>query len=223
MREILDPTTRPVVVYRGLHPVDRLTRPAAAAELPDSFSADYLSEFRRWRPVEPIRRIVDELAAELDSRTIGVHVRRGDATNNHFRQSSDAAFFARMDELLRREPGTAFFLATDSADTDARFRDRYGSVLRTNPAKRFVPSVIDHPKENQRDAVVDLFTLARTQRVLGTCYSSFSKAAADLGGASLEVVLAHPRRYRARGKLAQIRRGLLARRRSIARRLATSR
>jgi hypothetical protein len=223
MREILDATARRVVVYRGPHPVDQLTRPAGPLELPDSFGADYLVELRSWCPVEPIRRVVDELAAEFNDRTVGVHARRGDAVasprmGHHFRQSSDAAFFTRMDRFLRDDPGTTFFLATDSADTEAQFRERYGPVLRTNRAKRFVPSVPKQPKENQRDAVIDLFTLARTRHILGTCYSSFSRAAADLGDVPLEVVLANPFRYRVRWRLAHGRRQLRAQARSIMRR-----
>jgi hypothetical protein len=227
MGEILDRTATPLVTYHGVHALDGLVG-SAAAQLPDSFAADYLVELRSWRPIAPLRRVVDELAATFDSRTVGVHARRGDAVihprmGRYFRQSSDAEFFARMDRLLRDDPGTTFFLATDSAETDARFRERYGSVVRTNRAKRFVESVPAQPKENQRDAVVDLFTLARTRHVLGTCYSSFSRAAADLGDLSLEVVLAHPFRYRARGKLAQGRRELRARAQSLARRLRSSR
>lgn len=228
MRDVLDPNARPVIAYRGLFAVDGLVGRDAATQLPMSFPADYLAELRTWRPVAPLRRVVDELAVRFDSRTVGVHARRGDAVIHHrlgryFRQSSDAEFFARMDRLLRDDPGTTFFLATDSAETDARFRERYGSVLRTNRAKRFVDSVPAQPKENQRDAVVDLFTLARTRHVLGTCYSSFSTAAAELGDLPLEVVLAHPFRYRVRGKLLQVRRELRARARSLARRLGSYR
>ena len=227
MGGVLDPTVAPVVAYHGLHALDALVG-TAAAELPGSFTADYLVELRSLRPVESIRRVVDGLAATFDSRTVGVHARRGDAFRHHhmgryFRQSSDAAFFARMDRLLLDDPGTTFFLATDSAETEALFRERYGSMLRTNGAKRFVDSVPLAPKENQRDAVVDLFTLARTRHVLGTCYSSFSRSAAQLGDASFEVVLAHPLRYRVRGKLAQARREVRARAGSIVRYLGARR
>ncbi|MGH9050662.1 MAG: hypothetical protein ACRDY4_13110 [Acidimicrobiia bacterium] len=228
VREVLDANARPMVAYEGVFAVDGLVGPAAATQLPTSFRSDYLAELRMWRPVAPLRRVVDELAAGFDSGTVGVHARRGDAVIHHrlgryFRQSSDAAFFARMDRLLHEDPGSTFFLATDSAETEARFRERYGSVLRTNSEKQFVDSLPSQPKENQRDAVVDLFTLARTGHVLGSCYSSFSRAAADLGDVPLEVVLAHPFRYRVRGKLLQGHRALRARARSLARRLGSGR
>ena len=228
MDQVLDAAARPVVAYRGLQRLDGLVGHAAAAELPRSFADDYLTELRSWRPVEPIQRAVDEVAAGFDSGTVGIHVRRGDALthpniSNQFRLSSDRAFFARMDELLRDDPGTTFFLATDSADTDARFRERYGGALRTNRAKRFVPSVIFGPKENQRDAVVDLFALARTRHLLGTRYSSFSRAAADLGGISREVLIAGAWPNRMRWKLVQILQNARYHGRPILRRLAARR
>jgi len=209
MDEVLDTAARPVVAYRGLQRLDGLVGRVAAIELPGSFLDDYLAELRSWRPVAPLRRVVDELAGGFDGRTVGVHVRRGDAlthprVSSQFRLSSERAFFARMDELLRDDPGTTFFLATDSSETDARFRERYGGALRTNRAKRFVPSVVFQPKENQRDAVIDLFSLARTRHVLGTRYSSFSSAAADLGGISREVVIAGTLRNRVRCKVIQV-------------------
>lgn len=228
MAAVLDATVRPSVAYRGALRLDGLVGPAARAQLPGSFVADYLAELRCWRPVEGIRSVVDDLAAEFDGSTIGVHVRRGDAFDNprlgpQFRRSSDWAFFRRMDELLHDEPRTLFFLATDGAETEDRFRRRYGAALLTNRAKRFVESRFREPKDNQRDAVIDLFALARTRRILGSSYSSFSKTAADLTGVPLEIVVDDSFRTRARGKLSRMRRRLRARARALGRRFAPPR
>ena len=96
---------------------------------------------------------------------------------------------AAMNRERRADPDVAFFLATDCAETEERFRGSYGAALVTNPAKRFVPSVLGQPKDNQYDAVIDLFTLARTQRILGTYFSTFSMVAAVLGGIERENVV----------------------------------
>src|SRR5947209_20457433 len=95
----------------------------------------------------------------------------------------------RMDRILAWQPRTSLFLATDSADTEQRFSARYGSRLRTNPEKRFVPSVRGERKDNQHDAVIDLYTLAQTSLILGSYYSTFSTTAATIGGSRLQVVL----------------------------------
>lgn len=228
MAAVLDTTVQPVVAYQGLLRLDRLVGPAAAARLPDSYEADYLTEVRQWRPVEVIRKIVEQVAAEFDGSTIGVHARRGDAFDHHhlaaeFRRSSDRGFFERMDQLLHDDPHTTFFLATDGAETEKKFRERYGPALLTNGAKRFVASRIYHPKDNQHDAVVDLFALARTRRILGSSYSSFSRTAADLTGIPLEIVVDDSFRTRARGKLSRMRGRLRARARALGRRLAPPR
>jgi hypothetical protein len=97
-----------------------------------------------------------------------------------------------MDRLLAADACTTFFLATDSHETEERFRSRYGSALFTNADKRFVPSLPGEPKENQRDAVIDLFALARTRHILGSHYSTFSRMAAALGGVRLEVARSDP-------------------------------
>src|SRR5919112_333379 len=106
-----------------------------------------------------------------------------------FRRSTDAAFFAYMDAELVAEPRTNLFLATDCAATEEHFRERYGEAVMVNRDKRFIPSIPNRPKDNQRDAVIDMFTLARTRKILGNNRSSFSRMAADIGGISLQRAL----------------------------------
>jgi hypothetical protein len=183
-----------VIAYRGHKTVDALVGARAPASLPAGFLEEYKAELTGWRPAPAVGGEVDAVASEFDAHTIGVHVRRGDAIVDpvrgwKFRISSDAAFFRRMDGLLRAEPRTTFFLATDDAETEERFVERYGDAVRTNPAKRFVPSIWREPKQNQHDAVVDLFALSRTQRILGNLGSTFSSLAAGIGDIPLERVV----------------------------------
>jgi len=97
-----------------------------------------------------------------------------------------------MDVLLAVDSSVRFFLATDCEVTEARFVDRYGDRIQTNDAKRFVPSQVDGPKENQRDAVIDLFALARTRMILGSYASSFSQVAGAIGNVAVERVGSYP-------------------------------
>ena len=106
-----------------------------------------------------------------------------------YRRSSGVAFIAHMDAERVAEPRTNFFLATDCAATEERFRERYREAVIVNRDKRFVPSVLGQPKGNQRDAVIDLFALARTRKILGTPESTFSQMAAEIGGIKLQKVL----------------------------------
>ena len=195
--DVFDASTYPVVTFDGFARVDELLPPERRKRVLPNFADEYTANLRTWRPVASIRSVVDSITSSFDSRTVGVHVRRGDAWNHpvlagEYRRSPDDAFFSRMDRLLAADPGTTFFLATDSGETEERFRSRYGSAMFTNADKRFVPSLPGEPKENQRDAVIDLFALARTRLILGSHYSTFSRMAAAIGGARLQVSRSDP-------------------------------
>jgi hypothetical protein len=185
MHQVFDLEAFPVVTYAGYLRCDDLVDPAARARLFPDFESAYRVGLKEWSPVPSIQARVESLAAIFGPHTVGVHIRRGDAVAgpraSQFMRSSDAAFFARMDAELAAKPRTTFFLATDSATTEERFRERYREAMIVNSDKRFVPSVRGGPKENQRDAVIDMFALARTRKILGNNASSFSRMAADLG------------------------------------------
>jgi hypothetical protein len=213
---VFDTSSHPVVTYWGFRPCQDLLAPEDRRRVLPGFDRDFEAELRAWRPVRAIRERVAELAGAFSEETVGVHVRRGDAFRHprlaeQFRRSSDTAFMARMDRIAQSRPNSSFFLATDCFDTQQRFQDRYGSLILTNPEKRFVPSIPGAPKANQHDAVVDLFALARTRTILGNYYSTFSRTAAALGGARLKVVVAD-------SWLAQLRRMATYRRNEFVRR-----
>jgi hypothetical protein len=193
MHQVFDLENFPVVTYSGQQRCDRLVDPATRARLLPHFEPAYRANGREWRPVPSIRTKIKELTEAFGPHTVGVHIRRGDhlggSRRSGWSRSSDAAFFARMDAELAAEPSTNFFLATDSAATEERFREQYREAVIVNPDKRFVPSVIRQPKDNQRDAVIDMFALARTRKILGSNYSSFSVMAADIGGIEVQSVL----------------------------------
>jgi hypothetical protein len=193
MHQVFDLDAFPVVTYSGYHRCDNLVDPATRARLFPHFESAYRASVKEWRPVPSIRARVESLASAFGPHTIGVHIRRGDALGGPraalFRRSSDAAFLARMDAELVAEPRTNFFLATDSPATEERFREQYREAVIVNSDKRFVPSVRGQPKDNQRDAVIDMFALARTRKILGNNASSFSRMAADIGGIEYQRVL----------------------------------
>jgi hypothetical protein len=200
---VFDAAAHPVIAYQGFRRCQDVIPPESRRRLLPHFERDYAAELRRWRPIGPIQRQVDELASKFDDRTVGVHIRRGDAAAHptlagEYHRSSDAAFMAAMDRIRKRRPETSFFLATDCLETKQRFVERYGEAILSNPAKEFVPSVYGDSKENQHDAVVDLFTLARSRRLLGSHYSTFSTTAATLGDIRLQVVVEDSRLTRVR-------------------------
>jgi hypothetical protein len=196
IHQVFDLEAFPVVTYTGNHPWERLVDPATWTRLfPNLKKSNWKAALKEWSPVPSIRAKVEELAASFGPYTVGVHIRRGDAWKGGGRlasesmRSSDAAFIAYMEAELVAEPRTNFFLATDCAATEERFRERYQEAVIVNRDKRFVPSVLGQPKDNQRDAVIDMFALARTRKILGNNLSTFSRMAAKIGGISYQKVL----------------------------------
>jgi hypothetical protein len=191
--DLFDQDKHPVISYRGCQRLDYLVPRARFNRLFPSFNAEYARAAGEFRPVPAIQQAIERVTDAFSEHTVGVHIRRGDALASHrsaeYMRSSDTAFHAVMDEELQSNPSTHFFLATDCLATEERFRARYGPALLTNEEKRFVPSRSGKPKANQRDAVIDMFALARTRRILGNHFSSFSKFAALIGDIGWEDVV----------------------------------
>ena len=139
-----------------------------------------ISTALRLRPALQAR--VDRLADRFDSRTIGLHIRRTDHRES-IRCSTDEAFFRAIDETVARTPEANFFLATDCADTKHRLLQRYGRRIFTHDAPLSRAN-----REGVEAATVDLFTLARTSRLYGSWYSSFTDMAAEIGGIEKHII-----------------------------------
>ena len=130
-----------------------------------------------------LQQRVEQLCAAFGERTVGVHIRRTDH-RVAIEASPVAAFLTAMDRELTERPDTAFFVATDDEEVKSRLCSRYAGRIMVQPIA-----------ENRRDslagmesAVVDLWTLARTQKILGSYWSSFTDTAAELGHVPLEII-----------------------------------
>ena len=89
-----------------------------------------------------------------------------------------------MSEMLAAGYCDRFFLATDSAELERRFVERFGKSLVVHSKQSYDRSVETSIKE----AVVDLYCLAACKRIIGSYWSSFSETAAQIGNKELLVV-----------------------------------
>lgn len=132
-------------------------------------------------PVAALRaRIAAEPALED---AIGVHVRRVNVPTT-FARSRVEDYLAILRRVLSRRPETCFHLATDDEATERQFRDAFGDRLHTLAKTTYGPGARGAP-EGMKDAVVDLYRLARTRAILGNDHSTFSTVAALLGSGRL--------------------------------------
>ncbi len=129
-------------------------------------------------PVEQVRRRVDAVAGRFDDSVLGVHFRWD---GEHFKYTTPDMFFPEIDSVLQRDSGMRIYLATDSITSIERFRERYGDTVMTVDGDAPPLSRGRDDIEGARTALADLILLSRTQKMLGTFFSSFTELAGVLG------------------------------------------
>lgn len=130
-------------------------------------------------------RPTDEIQARIDSvhlaPSIGVHIRRSIPGDKFYKfdAATDELFVEVVREALETRPGLGIFLATDHPEAEATFKCNFpGSI---SLPKQVHGHAGRQSKEAMADALVDLYTLARCEAVVGTYGSSFSRVGAWLG------------------------------------------
>lgn len=142
-----------------------------------------LDEYRRMFVLKrELQEEVVKIKMSLGSSSVGVHIRRTDNYESK-KHSPDSLFIEAMEREIDRDTNVRFYLATDDEAVKATFRRRFGERLMSSPycARRDSKEGIIHAAE-------EMFILAGTNKILGSYYSSFSEAAAMLGGIQLFTV-----------------------------------
>lgn len=143
------------------------------------YSPDYV---RRLRPLPHLQQRIDALSTGFDAHTIGLHIRRTDHTTS-IAESPDDLFVEAMRRAIDADPEARFFLATDDPDLKARLTDRFAGRVITQQC-----SGTRSDLRGMEEAVVDLWTLARTARIIGSYWSSYTDTAAEIGGIPLTII-----------------------------------
>lgn len=134
------------------------------------------------RPVPALQERINEIVSRFAPHTIGIHIRRTDNTVSQ-QHSRLQDFHAAIQREIAQDEQVRFFLCTDDAAVKAEFCQKYGHriLTQTSPVARDTLA-------GMQDAVVDLWCLAHTQKILGSYWSSFTDMAAELRQIPLEVV-----------------------------------
>ena len=138
----------------------------------------FLEGEQRYSWIRPRAHILKEIKRHIDKvgkDAIGVHIRRTDNAMA-IKYSPLELFIERMEDLIEKNDGQRFFLATDDDKTKTYLCNRFGSRVYTRM------DIAARADENGvMDAVVDLFMLAGCKMILGSYWSSFSEVAATIG------------------------------------------
>ena len=124
------------------------------------------------KPAPSIAPRVIELKKQFTPNTLGVHLRGTDATDN----PPVEKIIMRMRAEVEFDSNVKFFFASDNDKSSKAVIDIFGDrlIMNTDNAPRGT-------LEGQKDAVVDLFGLAGTSRIIGPKYSTFSMLATMMG------------------------------------------
>lgn len=144
---------------------------------------DYSPEYvRRLRPLPHLQQRIDALSANFDTHTIGIHIRRTDHSTA-IAESPDSLFVDAIRQCIARDPEARFFLATDDSALKACLAAQFPGRISVQECRGTRADLC-----GMEEAVVDLWTLARTSRILGSYWSSYTDTAAELGGIPLEII-----------------------------------
>lgn len=131
-------------------------------------------------PIDEVQVQIDNITDKFSSHTIGVHIRRTDNTKS-MASSPLTAFEDRMLAELAQDNNTTFYLASDDNEVKRYFMQRFSGHVIT-----IYDDTSRNTLEGMRFAVVDLFCLSKTKRIIGSCYSSYSQVASVLGDIPVE-------------------------------------
>ena len=131
-------------------------------------------------PVSEVTDAVNRNRELLGSgHVIGIHIRRTDHVIS-IAKSPTSLFIDKIKAEVDAHADTKVFLATDSNDVKQELKDIFGDRIVTPSAEARRDGI-----EGIRGGLVDMYTLAATQRIYGSQGSTFSKMASRLGNIEL--------------------------------------
>ena len=131
---------------------------------------------------EDVKQMVDAACKDFTEATVGVHIRRTDNSWS-IEQSPVELFTQKMQTMLAENPSRNFYLATDDAELKQTLKQTFAGHIISPDCQ-----LNRDTQEGILSAVVEMYTLSRTQFILGSYYSSYSEMAAEIGNVRLAVL-----------------------------------
>ncbi len=125
-------------------------------------------------PNNIIQRRIDSIVSQFEGKTVGIHVRRTD-NKTAISMNPLSRYIAVMNKEIEKNPEVRFYLASDSVEVKEELSRLFGERIITTDLFLSRSSL-----QGMEDAVVDLFSLAHTDYIIGSNHSSYSVVAADL-------------------------------------------
>ena len=135
-----------------------------------------------FHPVKEVMDGVNRFQEQFSQHCIGLHIRRTDNAES-IQQSPIHLFINKVKKEIDTHADTTIFLATDSNEVKQELRQAFGQRIITanETASR---NCID----GIRGGLIDMWSLAATQKIYGSAGSTFSPMAASIGQTPLEII-----------------------------------
>ena len=131
-------------------------------------------------PREDIQERIDSIVGQFTSNTIGIHIRRTDNIES-IRQSPLELFIEKMKKEIEQDPHVCFYLASDDKTVKEKLQLLFPNHIITSSG-----NTLRNNLEGMKFAVTELFCLSKTNKIIGSHYSSYSHVAAQLGNIPIE-------------------------------------
>lgn len=141
---------------------------------------EHFYESHDYSPFAPSGKIaekISEMQKKIGTHAVGVHIRRTDNKPAIGKSSTDA-FIKSMSEALEKDPDTVFYVATDDFSEEETLRGQFPDKIISNETRELARDSV----AGIQDAMLDLYCLASTQKIIGSYFSSFTDIAADMHG-----------------------------------------
>ncbi len=158
--------------------------PRFAGRTRSAIIADYLDRY--FTPNARVRAAVDSEIAAMGRPHLGVHVRYTD------RKVPVHRIEAALERKLKDQPDAAIFLATDSAEIEERFAQRYGDRMHSTDKYLAADGARLHEmfsgpegvtkQTEAENALIDILLLSRSAHLVCSRHSTFAETAILYGG-----------------------------------------
>lgn len=132
-------------------------------------------DYHLYVPATALQKRIDEIISQFGKRCVGVHIRRTDNAVS-MGKSTTEQFIAEMEKELAEYPESRFYLATDDMAEETLLRSRFPGKIMSNQNRTLDRNSVT----GMHDALLDLYCLASTDKLIGSYWSSFTDIAADM-------------------------------------------
>ena len=127
-----------------------------------------------FKPVQELQDIIDSIRSSYAKNTIGLHIRRTDNLVA-IKNSPIEKFYKFIDDEIKKDNEVKFFLATDSQEVKELLKKKYPQRI------LFYNSTLNRNSlQGMKDAVVELYCLGYTSKILGSQGSTYTNLASRL-------------------------------------------